>query len=120
MNQLSIFGQAIPEMLDRLTIRKPGSGRRDTSIEAFHAHKNSGKLSRQQQLIMDWAAITSPWIFDARIGGWTRSEIAQRTGFRLSAICGRCNELIKLGKLIELPRRACRVTGKSAHPVRLA
>ena len=120
MNQLSIFGQAIPDMLDKLTIRKPGSGRRDTSIEAFHAHKASGKLSKQQQDIIDW--MRWDWIMAKPNdkGERTRSELSDGCGMKLSTVCARVNELLKLGKLVELPRRKCRVTGKSAHPVRLA
>lgn len=84
----------------------------DTSRDAFTIHRASGKLSGQQYALV--AFLT------AHKGSWTRSELAEQTGIKLSAVCGRVSELLHLGTLEELPRRRCGVTGSNAHPVQLA
>lgn len=82
-----------------------------TSIDNYREHRDSGKLGEQQRKIMIF--------FHLKGGEHTRSEIAQQTGMRLSSVCGRVNELVELGYLEDTERRSCRVTGKSAHPVRV-
>ena len=84
-----------------------GRGSRDTSKDALAEHRSSGKLGAQQQQV--FAALT-------RSGqAFTRAELAQRTGIRLSAICGRISELLALQVITEGPRRQCGVTGKNSH-----
>lgn len=83
----------------------------DTSRSAYREHRASGELGTQQRKLM--------LFFHGRGGEHTRSELAQSTGMRLSSVCGRVNELVAMGYLEDAPRRACRVTGKSAHPVRI-
>jgi len=51
---------------------------------------------------------------------FTRAELARASGIPINAVCGRVNELLKLGALEELVRRGCTTSGKQAHPVRLA
>lgn len=83
----------------------------DTSLEAYREHRDSGELGAQQRKIM---------IFYHLEGGeFTRSELAEKIGMRLSSVCGRVNELVELGYLAEGARRPCRVTGRNAHPVKL-
>lgn len=79
-----------------------------TSIENYHQHRDSGRLGKQQQLILDGMR-----------GGesYSRRELAAHLGLELSSICGRVNELVASGYLEELPTRRCSVTGKSVHPV---
>jgi DNA-binding MarR family transcriptional regulator len=84
----------------------------DTSRDAFSIHKASGKLTGQQYAIVAFLSTHK--------GAWTRSELAEQTGIKLSAICGRVSELLHLGPIEELPRRRCGVTGSNAHPVQLA
>lgn len=85
---------------------------RDTSIEAYHGHKTNGQLSNQQAVIID--ALT-------RAGRpLTRREIERAAHLTISSVCGRVNELLTDGTLLEEPRRECSITGKAAHPVRLA
>lgn len=89
-----------------------GRGGRDTSRDAMAEHRSSGKLGAQQQQV--FAALT-------RSGqAFTRAELAQRTGIRLSAICGRSRELLDLQVIKEGPRRQCSVTGKNAHVLEAA
>jgi hypothetical protein len=84
----------------------------DTSRDAFAIHKGSGKLGGQKYAI---AAFLT-----AHKGSWTLSEIAEQTGIKLSAVCGRGSELMAIGTMEELPRRPCGVTGSNEHPVQLA
>jgi predicted transcriptional regulator len=83
---------------------------RDTSLAAFRAM--GPRLGTQQRTVVEY--------LEEHRRAFTRNELALATGLALSAICGRVNELVKAGALVECPRRRCHVTGKSAHPVRLA
>lgn len=83
----------------------------DTSRDAYRDHRDSGELGAQQRQIMKFYHLEG--------GDFTRSELAEKLGMRLSSVCGRVHELIKLGYLVEGARRRCRVTGIHAHPVRL-
>jgi len=86
---------------------------RDTSAVALAEHRSSGALQEQERAIVSFLARRCE-------RDWTRSEIAAATGLRLSSICGRVNGLIASQALEELPRRRCRETGRSAHPIRIA
>ena len=81
---------------------------RSISIEAYEKHKNSGKQLVQWVLIYDWLRSSS---------GWTRAEISEHMGIRMSSVCGRVKELLDANLLVEGPRRTCTVTGEAAHPV---
>lgn len=84
---------------------------RDTSIDAYHAL--GPKLGQQQRTIVAFLAKRCE-------RDWTRGELSEATGLRLSSCCARCHELRKLHIIDELPRRPCRTTGVQAHPIRLA
>ena len=86
---------------------------RDTSLEAYDDLKVEGILGAQQSDIMELFVLY-------RNRDFTRSEIAHETGIRLSAVCGRVNELIKAGHLVDDDRRQCRITGRSCHAVKRA
>lgn len=90
-----------------------GRGRRDTSRAAYAEVRATGGLSNGQARVLTFLT--------ARPGrAFTRAEIARGTGMPLSGCCGRVNELIHIKRLlVEDPRRACAVSGKAAHPVRL-
>jgi predicted transcriptional regulator len=83
----------------------------ETSLDAFAAMLDSGAIGRQQAQILVHLRTTNATL--------TRSEIAEQTGIRLSAVCGRVRELLDASKLVELPRRACTVTGSQAHVVKV-
>jgi hypothetical protein len=87
------------------------AGVRDTSLAAYRGLQQSGELTRQQREI--FAFITSGTRSD-----WTRKEISEACGIPINAVAGRVHELVEKGKLEELPRRACRITGEQAHPLR--
>lgn len=82
---------------------------RDTSIEAYHSHAASGKLSAQQQAILGFLA--------EHRHPMTRGELASAMRMRLSSVCGRVKELLKMGKLQDHPRRPCSLTGIMSHEV---
>jgi hypothetical protein len=71
----------------------------DTSLEAYREHRQSGELGAQQRKVM--------LFFHLKGGEHTRSELAEKIPMRLSSVCGRVNELIKLGYLVECERRPC-------------
>lgn len=81
---------------------------RYTSIIAYDEIKRSNKDANQRDYLR--------WVLE-RMREATRSELADATGIPLSAICGRVHEMIACGEFEELPRRACSITGKQAHPV---
>lgn len=83
----------------------------DTSLDAYREHRDSGDLGAQQRQIMKFYHLEG--------GEFTRSELAEKLGMRLSSVCGRVHELIKLGYLVEGARRPCKVTRIAAHPVKL-
>jgi hypothetical protein len=84
----------------------------DTSRQALQEERASGRLGWQQVRILRWIRENG--------GAHTRAELSERLGIRLSSICGRVHELVAVGELVEGPRRRCSVTGRAAHPVRLA
>jgi len=81
-----------------------------TSIEAYIEHKDTGKVGKQASVILEKMSPTTDY---------SRKELARLTGFELSAICGRVNELLSMGLLEELPSRKCSITGKNIHPIKL-
>jgi hypothetical protein len=82
-----------------------------TSRDAYH--DMGPRLGDQQRAIVAFLAHNAH-------RDYTRNEIAQATGMRLSAVCGRVAELLQLQMVHESPRRPDRHTGVNAHPVKLA
>lgn len=80
-----------------------------TSIDAYYAFMAGPK----QRVIVAHLARFAHRDF-------TRAELAEATGIRLSSICGRVHELTSVHIVSEGPRRKCSVTGVNAHPVALA
>lgn len=83
----------------------------DTSIAACHAL--GPKLGCQQAQIVAYLAKHCH-------RNWTRLELAEAMGMRLSSVCARCNELVASHVLAEVPARRCKSSGRAAHPVQLA
>lgn len=82
----------------------------ETSLAAFHALKAHNHLQPQEQKIMDAVR---------HFGPATREELADRTGLRLSAVCGRTRALIDSGALIERGTKINPLTGKQNKLVAL-
>lgn len=68
-----------------------------TSLDAYANIRASGDLSEKQHRLMVW--------MHAHPGKYTRGEIAAQTGIKESSVCGRVNELVKIGYLEQLPER---------------
>jgi hypothetical protein len=81
----------------------------NTSIEAYDEHKAAGKVGAQAHMIL--GILNSDQ-------NYSRREIAKVAGIELSSVCGRVNELLAVGLLVEDPKRKCSVTGKTINPVR--
>ena len=81
---------------------------RSISKEAYARHIESGKRDVQWVKIYRYIASLPLW-------PKTRSELSMILDIRMSSVCGRVNELIKAGLLVELGRRECRITKEPAH-----
>ena len=81
-----------------------------TSIDCYHAIHGEGKLTRMQ------AAILS----HMRAGNdYSLQELVRITGLAINTVSGRCNELRTAKRLEHGATRACSVTGRTVHPVKL-
>jgi hypothetical protein len=80
----------------------------DTSIEAYKEHKAKGLVGKQAQAILDFM---TPGV------SYSRREISQKSGLELSSVCGRVNELLAIGMLVEGSKRKCLITHKTIVPV---
>ena len=63
-----------------------------TSREAYKEHRDTGKLGMQAQRILTA-------MIDGQ--GYSRRELARAMGLELSSVCGRVNELLQAGLLVE-------------------
>lgn len=79
-----------------------------TSRDAYKEHRDTGKLGMQAQRILTA-------MIDGQ--GYSRRELARAMGLELSSVCGRVNELLQAGLLVEGESRRCSVTHKRIHPV---
>lgn len=82
----------------------------DTSIDCFNDLRATRKLSRMQSQIM--AAINPG-------ADYTLQELVRLTGLPVNTVSGRCNELRTAKRLEHGKTRACSVTGRKVHPVKL-
>lgn len=73
----------------------------ETSLEAYWHGRTNKQFSKQAAQVLDNLHV---------FGTATRAELARRTGFKLSAICGRVNELITIGVVEEKYRMPDPVT----------
>lgn len=82
----------------------------ETSVENYQLHRDSGQLTRQQLVLLKAMK---------RGYDYSRAELAELTGMRLSSVCGRVNELLNMTPpyLCEAPTRPCKVTGRTVRPV---
>ena len=76
---------------------------RGTSLQSYRDHQTEFKSQRDRILA-----------FIKYHPGYTAKEISVRTGIGIEAVCGRRNELVKAGKVMESGRRKCGITGHTA------
>lgn len=90
-------------------------GVRDTSMAAYRGLEWSGKLGKQQQVVLDFFLAN-------RTGRWTRQEIAAGTKLSINATCGRVKELLDTPySLLEEDeeKKDCSITKSRVNAVRL-
>lgn len=83
---------------------------RDTSRETYDELKRHNKLTPMQYVIFNAVY---------RHGDLTRSELSDITGLPINTVCGRANELLKKGVLVDEITRKCRSTGRNVHTLTL-
>ena len=83
---------------------------RDTSLAAYWSERLSGRISHQQSIILENLAV---------YGGATRAELSKSTNLPINCICGRVNELLKAGYVVDDMITHDEDTGKQVHVVRL-
>lgn len=81
---------------------------RETSIEALQKYLDAGKDRTHKAQVLRHVINRPPS---------TRAEISQATGISLQTVCGRVNELLELGQVVEVGRRPCGVTGSMAMTI---
>lgn len=86
---------------------------RDTSILAFADLLEQGEITRRQADVL-------AFLNDNRGRNFSRREIAKLTGIELCSVTGRVNELLAKRLIVEDAKRACGITAKTVHPVRVA
>jgi hypothetical protein len=95
-------------------IEAPRPGVRDTSMLAYRSLEWSGRMTRQQRMVMDLLAANAQ-------RDYTRQEIANALQLGINVVCGRVNELMRppFELLLECGRRKCRITGESANALQI-
>lgn len=92
----------------------PRPGVRDTSMSAYRHLEWSGKMSKQQKIVVDF--------FVANPGRrFTRQELSKALGLGINAVCGRVNELLAEPMMIlrENGRKKCEVTQNDVNALEL-
>lgn len=79
-----------------------------TSLDAYAELSASGKKLTQQERVLQVLSECAPL---------TRNELSERTGLRLSSVCGRVNELVAKGLAGSIGARRCTVTDKTCEVV---
>lgn len=83
---------------------------RESSIAAYRDLGDSGKIGAQAQTILNHMKAGRDY---------SLQELSRLTGIAINAISGRCNDLKKIGLLVEAAGRKCSITGRTVHPVSL-
>lgn len=82
----------------------------ETSYASYRELLHSGTLAGQQFTIIN----------AMREGQtYSRRDLVKLTGLEINAVCGRVNELVKCGALVEMPKRKDASTGNMIIPVSL-
>lgn len=89
----------------------------ETRNEAYFEHRDSGKLTAQQQKIVDRIKASN-----AKYGphDFSLQELSANTGLPINVVSGRVHELKERGVLVECMKRKCKVTKKTITPIALA
>lgn len=83
---------------------------RDTSISAFRRQVRTGEFATQKEALLACVVV---------LGSAPRRELANRTSFEISAVCGAVNALLAECRLMDWRRVDCKVTKRQVHLVEL-
>lgn len=83
-----------------------------TSIEAYAKLKSTGRARVKATQIVEFLALHTDRDF-------SRSELADALGMRLSTVCGQVCPMLRSSTLVAGPTRKCQITGEKVGTVRL-
>lgn len=106
--QLSLFGAA-QRPSRRIERIKPALGKAETSREAAASIEGSPAAKQRQQVLGELRRRGE--------GGATRQELAKALGLSEASVCGRVDELIRLGEAFSCGIRRPTESGRSAAVV---
>lgn len=92
MVQLELFSPARRRRC-RIEQAEPAAGVADTSRAAADSLRGEPALTQRERVLLE--------LVSRGIEGATREEIAAATKLRLASVCGRVNELLRLGLVVE-------------------
>ena len=82
----------------------------ETSLKAFWENKLGRVFQPKEVKILDSLYVDGPA---------TRAELAQRTGLKLSCVCGRVNRLLQCGSIEEFDTKKDSETNKTVNILRM-
>jgi hypothetical protein len=82
----------------------------ETSLQAYWSERLAFRLTAKQAQILDDLHINGPA---------TRAQLEKRTQLKLCCVCGRVNELIKLGAIEEFKKVQDEITLKNVWNIRI-
>ena len=92
MKQMELFGPP-KRVRRRIEQAEPAAGKAATSRAAAESIRGQVALTQRERVMAE--IVRCGW------DGATREEIAVATGLRLASVCGRVNELLRLGLATE-------------------
>lgn len=81
-----------------------------TSLDAYRTHRE-GNLGKQSATVFAFIALHPDC---------SRQEIAVGSGVAINAVCGRVDELLKVGSIEVSGVKRCSVTGSTVNALRVA
>ncbi len=84
-----------------------------TSVDALERFHQEGRAQSQRDLLLAFLRECD------RSQGWTRNELAETLGLRLSSVCGVVDDLLAETLVFELARRVDEHSTFRAKPIRL-
>ena len=83
----------------------------ETSLQAYWSERLAFRLTAKQAQVLDDLCINGPA---------TRAQLEKRTKLKLCCVCGRVNELLKAGYVVDDMITRDEDTGKQVHVIRLS
>lgn len=82
----------------------------ETSLQAYWSEKLGLRFGKQAVQVLDNLCVYGPG---------SRADLAQRTGLKINVVCGRVNELIASGAVVENGTKRDPSTGKHVKVVQV-